>query len=1383
MLKRLSILLAALALASTLVAAPVPPPAYALENARIVSMSGPVIESGTLVMRDGRIAAVGVNVVTPADAVAINARGWTLYPGFIDAHSSLGMPKPQEKSGREVAERRERGDPTPGLQANLRASTLYAHDSDSLDAYRRVGVTVAAIAPQNGILRGQSTVIALSDGNISELVLTEPWAQHIGYEPFSRQRNDYPGTHMGVLAKVRQSFSDAVWYQIAWKRYAQTPAALERPTFDESLAALGAAANNEQQVVFSAWSDNAILRAVGLADELSLDAIVSGAIDGWRVADLLAQRKLPVLVSLDHRPRRDPSNSGRQAPGGLMLSPGAEDKKDARANAARLHDAGVRFAFTSEELESTVKFLPNLRATVKAGLPEQAALEALTVTPATFLGLNASLGTLEPGKVANVVAVDGNLFDDGRVAATWIDGRLYESTAESKKTWEEKVEDGTASSARSDRDLRALRERRAPMGPLWPEVPVTAIRHATVLTVTNRTIAPGTIIIRDGTIEAVGRDDDVSIPAGAREIDAAGMFVMPGIVDAHIHIAVAGDDNESTGPVTPEVRIADVIDHRRPSILRALAGGVTTANVLHGSANVIGGQNAVIKMRWGKDAADLFVEGAQPGIKFALGENPKRSNRRSPSGVPSRYPATRMGVELTLRTSLTKAQKYQAQWKAYEDAKARGEDPMPPRRNLRLEALVGVLDGSLLVHAHCYRSDEILMLLRVAEDFGFRIASLQHVLEGYKVADEIAAHGAGASTFADNWGYKVEAFDAIPYNATLMANRGVVASINSDALGEMSSRLYVEAAKAMKYGGASEEEALKMVTLNPAKHLRLDGRIGSIEPGKDADLSIYTAHPFSADAQVSMTLVDGQIYFDRDKVETTTDALQALAKLRSEDVRPQDAPLTAVALRKLRLRNNRLRATGKSARRKSARTPSGSSAGAAAAMPRTVGSAASPAKGGGLAGRFVPWAVPEASPSPIGYGDVLGPALESSGDIAIVGGRVVTVAGPAIEGGTVLIRNGRIAAVGTEVDLPGDAEVIDARGLVVTPGIINAGTTLGITEIGAVPATQDVRELKEVNASVKVSVAVHPHSEMLPVTRANGVTSALTVPAGGLISGQAALIDMAGWTAPEVVSKSPVAMVIDFPEILDLLSDKEAKKASERVETDRKTLRDWMRRGRAYVGAIANGHTKRSEDDDELRALVPVVRGELPILLEADTEDGIRAALDFADEFGLDAILVGTRDVWRTVDAIAKAGVPVILGPIENPPAPGDPYDAVFTAASLLQDAGVPFCFRTGGATNARNLPYTAGMAVAFGLSREQAWHAMTKGASDILGVGEDYGSLEVGKVANVVVAEGDLLDVATEVRHVLIRGRRVDLSSRHTKLYEKFKARPLNIGVVQQDP
>ena len=797
------------------------------------------------------------------------------------------------------------------------------------------------------------------------------------------------------------------------------------------------------------------------------------------------------------------------------------------------------------------------------------------------------------------------------------------------------------------------------------------------------------------------------------------MFVMPGIVDAHIHIAIAGGGNESSHAVTPEVRIADVIDHRSPSMFRALAGGVTTVNILHGSANVIGGQNAVIKLRWGKDAADLFFEGAPAGVKFALGENPKQTNRTRPDGVTPRYPATRMGVELTLRTSFTRAQEYQAERETYEAARARGEDPMPPRRDLRLEALAGILDGSILVHAHCYRSDEILMLLRVAEDFGFRIASLQHVLEGYKVADEIAAHGAGASTFADGWGYKMEAFDAIPYNAALMASRGVTASINSDAVGEMTNRLYLQAAKAMKYGSASEEEALKLITLNPAKHLRIDHRVGSIETGKDADLAIYTAHPFSADAQVAYTLVDGQVYFDRSKVETTAVALETL---HTEAGEADESP----AIRE----------------------------------------------------RFARWQAPESAPLPPGYGDVQAPALSSSRDIAIVGGKVLTMAGPALESGTVLIRDGKITAVGTDVEVPSGVEVIDAKGLTVTPGLVNAGTTVGLAEIGAVSATRDERELQDVNSSVKAAVAIHPHSEMIPVTRANGVTTVVSAPTGGWISGQAALIDLAGWTAPELVARSPLAMMVSFPEHSGFAAPDEEER--ERIDKDRKTLWSWMRRAQAYAGALASGRlatvqmtSSDNDDKDELEALVPVVRGELPVIIQAETAEGVRAALAFSKELGLKTILAGTRDVWRVTDEIAAAGVPIILGPLESRPAPGDPYDAVFGAAALLEKAGVPFCFRSGGATNARNLPYHAGLAVAFGLSRESAWRAMTRGAAEILGVSEHYGSLEVGKVANVVVADGDLLDVPTQVRHVFIRGQSVDLSSRHTRLYEKFRARP----------
>lgn len=393
-----------------------------------------------------------------------------------------------------------------------------------------------------------------------------------------------------------------------------------------------------------------------------------------------------------------------------------------------------------------------------------------------------------------------------------------------------------------------------------------AVVGGTLLTVAAPgAIEAGTLLIRDGKIVAVGRD--VAVPAGALRIDASGRFVMPGIIDCHSHTAAEGGVNEGSDIVTAEVRVRDVIDHRDVDIYRQLAGGVTTINVLHGSANSIGGQNAILKLRWGQPPEKLLFEDAPRGIKFALGENPKRSNFTVP-GQPRRYPATRMGVEVSIRDAFLEARAYKAEWDEHERklrSLARGaEKPPPPRRDLRLETLKEILEGKVHVHAHAYRADEILMLIRVAEEFGFKVRTFQHVLEGYKVASEIAKHGAGASSFSDWWAYKMEAFDAIPYNAAIMAAKGVVVSLNSDS-NELARRLYWEAAKAVKYGGVAENEALKMITLNPARQLGIERRVGSLEPGKDADVAIFSAHPFAPDTRVEMTLVDGRVLFDRQR--------------------------------------------------------------------------------------------------------------------------------------------------------------------------------------------------------------------------------------------------------------------------------------------------------------------------------------------------------------------------------------------------------------------------------------------------------------------------------------------------------------------------------------
>jgi imidazolonepropionase-like amidohydrolase len=393
--------------------------------------------------------------------------------------------------------------------------------------------------------------------------------------------------------------------------------------------------------------------------------------------------------------------------------------------------------------------------------------------------------------------------------------------------------------------------------------PPIVIQNATILTVTKGTLN-GSILIRDGKIAEVG--EKVMVPAGAKVVDASGEYVMPGIIDCHSHIA-ADSINEGSVSVSSMVGIEDVLNPDDIAIYRALAGGVTTANILHGSANSIGGKCTVIKLRWGKDAHDMIFEGALPGIKFALGENPKRAGnptgqRIGAGNVSGRYPATRMGVEDVIREAFNEAKVYQQSWKDYNEKVARGEQVPPPRRDLKLEPLVEVLEGKRLVHSHCYRADEILMLLRVADDYGFKIRTLQHVLEGYKVAKEIAAHGAGASTFSDWWAYKLEAFDAIPYNAAIMTRKGVIVSLNSDS-DELMRHLNDEAAKTMKYGGLNETEALSLITINPAKQLMIDNRVGSIEVGKDADLAIFDKHPLSNFAKVDKVFVDGQIYFER----------------------------------------------------------------------------------------------------------------------------------------------------------------------------------------------------------------------------------------------------------------------------------------------------------------------------------------------------------------------------------------------------------------------------------------------------------------------------------------------------------------------------------------
>jgi imidazolonepropionase-like amidohydrolase len=381
------------------------------------------------------------------------------------------------------------------------------------------------------------------------------------------------------------------------------------------------------------------------------------------------------------------------------------------------------------------------------------------------------------------------------------------------------------------------------------------IKNTTVLTAARGTLEGTDILIRDGKIVRIGKG--LSAGSGAKVIDATGKFVTPGIIDAHSHSMLSAI-NEGALSVTSMTRTRDMLDPSDIAIYRALAGGVTSALLLHGSANPIGGQSTTVKFKWGRPVEDYPIADAPAGIKFALGENVKRASFTPQPGQTVRYPRTRMGTMETIRDAFRRARDYKQAWDDFRAKKTK----VPPRTDEELQPLVEILEGKRIVHCHGYRSDEHLNILRMAEEFGFKVGTLQHGLEAYKIAPEIAKHGAGVSIFTDSWSYKLEAYDAIPYNAYILWKNGVNVSINSDS-DERMRRLNLDAAKVMKYGGVPEEDALKMITLNPAKQLGIDKRTGSVEQGKDADLVIWTAHPFSSFSRPDMTMIEGEVFFDR----------------------------------------------------------------------------------------------------------------------------------------------------------------------------------------------------------------------------------------------------------------------------------------------------------------------------------------------------------------------------------------------------------------------------------------------------------------------------------------------------------------------------------------
>ena len=875
---------------------------------------------------------------------------------------------------------------------------------------------------------------------------------------------------------------------------------------------------------------------------------------------------------------------------------------------------------------------------------------------------------------------------------------------------------------------------------------VVAIRGGTILTATRGTIPNGTIVLRGGRIAAIGAD--VQIPPGAEVVDATGQFVSPGLIDCHSHIA-ADSINESGTTVSSMTGIEDVFNPQDVDIYRDLAGGLTVANVLHGSANPIGGKNYVIKLRWGKKRAEEFAfEGAMPGIKFALGENPKRpgggAGGRQGTGPP-RYPATRMGVEYVIRDAFTRARAYQREWQEYDRRKKAGENIVAPRRDLQLEPLVEILEGKRLVHAHSYRADEILMLIRVAEEFGFKIATFQHVLEGYKVAKEIAAHGAGASTFSDWWGYKIEAVDAIPYNAALMTRKGVVVSINSDSA-EHARRLNTEAAKSMKWGGLSEDEALALVTINPAKQLRIDNRVGSLEVGKDADVVIWNHHPLSSYAIAERVYIDGQKYYDRrDDQKRLTELAKEKETLVNAERRERRSPSTT---------------DGDGTGKDSSDVPAdpGRLQVVAADLGRPQGGASS-------------------APTRV---DAVRPMTK--GILAITNAKIFPVARPPIERGTIVMRDGIIESVGANVSVPAGAQVIDAAGGEVYPGFIDTRSTLGLSDPGA-GGFSDADEILDFNPQLRAHVAFHNDSDAIPVARANGVTTIALTPGGGILGGQIAVMDLDGWTWEESTVAPSIGVSFQFPRIggsgrgggPGAESARQQDRSYDDLKKERDAKLDELARLLDQARAYAKAEGPDRPRDLILESLVPVVRKQSPLVTSVRDELELRDAVAFAERAGARLVIAAAADVAaRSAALLRDKAVPVILiEPLDLPTREDAPHQAPYAAAAELASAGVKFAIAVPSTTNARQLPYNAAESVAWGLSREDALKAITVNAADILGVSDRIGSIEPGKIANVFIANGDPLEVRTQLTHVIIAGREVPLDNKQLALYERYSKRP----------
>ncbi|MEO0223790.1 MAG: amidohydrolase family protein [candidate division WOR-3 bacterium] len=780
---------------------------YAIINANIF-LKDSIIKNGTIIVKNGKIYNVGKNIKIPNDVLVLDYSGKYVYPGFIEIISEISIDTLKE-----------------------------------IEKLRNLGFTIVQIINKDSILRGFTKIVFTEDSikKVSEnsyFVIS-----------FQTNKETYPVSLMGTIAKIRQFL------------------------YDENL----------KNVLFLTNKNELnVLRAQKITDEFKLNSLIFGTNKEFRIIENLKKNQNLILpLKFVDSLRKEPSLNE------LI------DWKFSRENPRILVENGYSFALSSNEIKEQNEFLKSLRELSKR-MDENKIILSLTLIPAKMLGIDNNYGSIEKGKMANYTITDGNIFSkNSSIFEVWINGIIYRISKYPRKffgNWEAKINDSTFSlkiykegkslkvkindkaysnvyfennvlevdnykfyfsddgclnckyiSKLEEEEIKKIKEKENPpkIYKLFPTFKTILIKNGTIWL--PDTILENTdIFIKNGKIVEIGKNLNFN---AEYVIDATNKHITPGIFDAHSHIAIDGDVNEWSESITPEVRVIDVINPFDINIYRELSGGVTTAHIMHGSANAIGGQNVIIKLKWGLPADSLVYKNAPRTIKFALGENPKRSNWLENS---DRYPRSRLGVISIIEDALLKAKNYKG------------------KKNLRMEALKDILDGKIQIHCHAYRQDEMLALMESLKKFGIQLRMFHHALEAYKISKELKRENVYVSTFSDWWSYKFEAYDAIPYNAFITTKNDVLTSLNSDSP-ELARRLNSEAGKMLKYGFTKETDALKLITLNPAKQFSIDKFIGSLEKGKDADFVIWNGNPLSPYSIVLETWIEGRKFYDREE--------------------------------------------------------------------------------------------------------------------------------------------------------------------------------------------------------------------------------------------------------------------------------------------------------------------------------------------------------------------------------------------------------------------------------------------------------------------------------------------------------------------------------------